>query len=337
MTDRLQLSREFLAQAGWGDARRAFLAGDASDRRYERLWRGDRSVVLMDAPPGQGDDPADFIRIAAHLRGIGLSAPEILAEDLEHGFLLVEDLGDGLYARLLEREPEREASLYLNAVDALVHLHRHAPPAGLSDLSAADWAEAAAFAFDWYAGDAGCDLVEARRNFIAEMANALQAHADGPRVLILRDFHAENLLDLPSRTGVARVGLLDFQLAQMGQPGYDLISLLQDARRDVSTAVADQAIARFAHANTLETEAFSATLATLGAQRALRIIGVFARLCLQSGKPGYLRLVPRVWGYLQNNLAHPTLRGLRAACAVLPAPTGDHLARIAARCPTISR
>jgi aminoglycoside/choline kinase family phosphotransferase len=334
MADRAAGIAGFLAATGWGSATRRHLAGDASDRRYERLRLGAATAVLMDSPPGGADDPAAFVAMADHLRGLGLSAPAVLAADLRDGFLLLEDLGDDLFARLLEAEPGREPSLYDAAVDVLLHLQQTAAPAGLPNLSALDWASAAGFALDWYAFAATGDKPDAGA-FQATLAAALTAHADGPRVLILRDFHAENLLWLPGRPGLARVGLLDFQLGQMGQPGYDLVSLLQDARRDVDPATEAALVARFAVASGIDPTEFAAQYAALGAQRALRILGVFARLCLHVGKPGYLRLVPRVWGQLQRNLAHPALADLRAVCdKVLPAPTPDILQRIERQCPT---
>ncbi len=158
-------------------------------------------------------------------------------------------------------------------------------------------------------------------------------HADGPRVMILRDYHAENLLWLPERDGIRRVGLLDFQLAQMGQPGYDLVSLLQDARRDVTAETEAAMIRRFADA--IGATGFDAAYAALGAQRALRILGIFARLCLRGGKPGYVALIPRVWGQLQRNLAHPALAPLATICdGLLPEPTPEVLDRIGAQCGT---
>lgn len=329
MTDRNTRMAAFLDRAGWALARRAHLAGDASDRSYLRLWLKGQSSVLMDAPPGKGDDPADFMRIAAFLRRLGLSAPEVLASDLTHGFLLLEDLGDGLFAKLLAADPSQEQRLYEGAVDVLLHLHRQPAPDNLPDLSAAGWAEAAAFAFDHYARASLGHVPDGRAAFVGAMTSALQAHADGPRVMILRDYHAENLLDLPDRAGLARVGLLDFQLAQMGQPGYDLVSLLQDARRDVAPAVARAMIDRFASAQGMQAKDLAPALATLGAQRALRILGIFARLAVEKGKPQYLRLIPRVWGQLQDNLAHPALADLRTACAPLPVPTPALLDRMA--------
>jgi hypothetical protein len=332
--DRQRDAQRFLDGCGWGKAKRQFLAGDASDRSYQRLIQGAQTAVLMDAPPGKGDDPADFIAIARYLSAQGFSAPEILAEDPTCGFLLIEDLGDDLFARLIPRAPDAEQPLYAAACDVLTELHRHAPPSGLPDLTAAHWAEAAGFALTWYrraiTGDSGD--IEA---FTACLTALMRAHADGPRVMILRDYHAENLLWLPDRNGLARVGLLDFQLAQMGQRGYDLVSLLQDARRDVPPALESLMITRFSKG--LADLEFTASYAALGAQRALRILGIFARLCLVAGKPGYLPLIPRVWGQLQRNLAHPALAPLRPLCSAwLPEPTPENLERIRSQCATIS-
>jgi N-acetylmuramate 1-kinase len=337
MTDRQKADRaaaatRFLAQAGWGGATRRHLAGDASDRRYERLRAGAATAVLMDNPPGGADDPVAFVAMARHLRSLGLSAPEVRVADTDEGFLLLEDLGDDLFARLLETEPTREPDLYAAAVDVMCHLQRTPAPDGLPDLSAADWAQAAGFALDWYAFAATGTKPDTAA-FLTALEAALRAHADGPRVLILRDFHAENLLWLPGRGGFARVGLLDFQLGQLGQPGYDLVSLLQDARRDVAPDTEAAMIARFVDQTQADPTAFAAHYATLGAQRALRILGVFARLALVAGKPGYLPLIPRVWGQLQRNLAHPALADLLTICDdILPDPTPDTLTRIAAQC-----
>lgn len=334
MADRGGEITGFLSRAGWGRAERRHLAGDASDRRYERLRLGAATAVLMDTPPGGADDPVAFINMARHLFGLGLSAPRILAEELAQGLLLLEDLGDDLYARLLIADPDREVELYVPAVDVLLHLQAAVPPPDLPNLTAEDWAVAAGFALDWYARAATGTAPDGEK-FQAALSAAMTAHADGPRVLILRDYHAENLLWLPGRNDLARVGLLDFQLGQLGQPGYDLVSLLQDARRGVRPGTEAAMIARFARATGADPAAFAAHYATLGAQRALRILGVFARLCLVAAKPAYLRLIPRVWGQLQQNLAHPALAELRAICdRVLPAPTPDILHKIEQQCPT---
>jgi len=332
MPDRADQKAAFLTWAGWAGAKGCFLAGDASSRSYDRLTAAGKTAVLMDAPPDQGEDIDPFVAVARHLTAIGLSAPAILAEDRDHGFLLLEDLGDDLFARLTDRDPSCEPVLYGAAVDVLIRLQSRPPARGLPDASAADWAEAAAFALDWYRFAIPGDRIDTA-TFRQTVLAALEAHANGPRVMILRDYHAENLLWLPHRAGVARVGVLDFQLAQLGQPGYDLVSLCQDARRDVSPTVEAAMIRRFVDAKGREDSGFAASYAALGAQRALRILGVFARLCLLSGKPGYVALIPRVWAQLQQNLSHPVLADLSLLCAdLLPEPTASRLERIRSQC-----
>ncbi|WP_309668015.1 phosphotransferase [Tabrizicola sp.] len=332
MPDRAIAAQSFIAAAGWAAAERRHLAGDASDRSYQRLTLAGRSAVLMDSPPGTGDDPASFVHIAGHLRDLGLSAPAILEQDLARGFLLLEDLGDSLFARLLKDGQGDERELYTAATDVLLHLQRHPAPTGLANLDAGEWAQAAAVALEWYAFGISGQCPDPAR-FVATLADMLSRHADGPRVLILRDYHAENLIWLPDRQGLARVGLLDFQLAQMGQPAYDLVSLLQDARRDVSLATEKALTLHFSQNSMLESAPFQAAYAAIGAQRALRILGIFARLCIVAGKPAYVRLIPRVWGQLQRNLAHPGLAALRAICDdLLPPPTPAALGKIEGLC-----
>ncbi len=329
MSDRAVAKRAFLQAVGWDTAARAHLAGDASDRSYDRLTRGHERAVLMDAPPGKGDDPADFVAVADHLRGLGLSAPRILAQDLTAGFLLLEDFGDAVFARLITDAPSQEGALYATATDALIAVQAAPPLAGIPNLRPDDWAQAAAFVLDWYRFAATGQRTDTGP-FVTCLSDLIGRYGDGPRVMVLRDFHAENLIWLPMRQGAARAGLLDFQLAQMGQPIYDLVSLLQDARRDVGVA---QIIKRQFCTDTGQSEqAFALAYAVWGAQRALRILGIFARLCLVAGKPGYLHLMPRVWGHLQENLAHPALRPLARMCDdLLPAPSAEILAGIAAQ------
>ena len=331
MTDRAAEKTAFLATAGWGAAQRRHLAGDASARSYERLSRAGQPAVLMDAPPGCGDDVADFLKIGTHLAGLGLSPPAILAVDAAQGFLLLEDLGDDLFTTLAA-DPLLERPLYLAAADALLVLQAAPAPAGLPDLTAAEWADSALFAPLWYAR-AATGTAPPTAAFRAALADALARHADGPRVLILRDYHAGNLLWLPDRQGAARVGLLDFQLGQMGQPAYDLVSLLQDARRDVAPETEAAVLAHFADRCGVTPATLAPAYATLGALRALRIMGIFARLCLVAGKDQYLIHLPRVWGQLMRNLSHPALAALRAeVLAILPEPTPDTLQRITETC-----
>jgi N-acetylmuramate 1-kinase len=333
MTDRAALAAAFIARAGWAGADRRFLAGDASPRRYDRLTWGGDAAVLMDAPPEKGEDVRPFVAMAHHLRGLGLSAPEVLAEDADNGFLLLEDLGDALFARVLERDPQAEAALYTAAVEVLAALQYAPPPPALPDHTPTFMAEAAGLSLTWYArtvAGAQQDAVPLQ----AAVAGAMAAHCTARPVLVLRDYHAENLLWLPGRSGLARVGLLDFQMGSMGQPEYDLISLLQDARRDVAPDLAHAMIGHFAGVTGADLARTETACAVLGAQRALRILGGFTRLCLLHGKPGYVRLIPRVWAHLQGNLAHPALAALRDAAAALPEPTPEALQRITDQCGT---
>lgn len=335
MNERATEKLEFLQSAGWGQAQRGHLAGDASARSYERLTRGTRSAVLMDSPPGPTDDTAEFLRIGAHLASLGLSPPQVLDARPDRGLLLLEDLGDGLFTTLLDEDPGLEGELYAAAIDVLLALQSAKSPAGLPDLSAKDWAEAAGFAPQFYASAITGQTPDTAA-FTGLLTKVLQENA-ASKVLILRDYHAGNLLWLPGRKGIARVGLLDFQQGQMGHPTYDLVSLLQDARRDVSPKTEAAGIARFAAGQGLHPDEITAGYAAIAAQRALRIIGIFARLCLISGKPHYVALIPRVWAQLRRNLDHPTLSELRREClAILPEPSPENLARITAKCATLS-
>lgn len=333
MIERQKLATEFLHHAGWGSAERRFLAGDASPRSYDRLRRGHETAVLMDAPPERGEDVRPFVTMARQLRGLGLSAPRIVAADPDAGFLLLEDLGDDLFARLLEQRPAAESELYAAAVDVLVRLQSAPPPPDLPAHTPAFMAEAAGLALRWYAM-AVTGRSQDPAPLVDAVAAAMAVHCTAPPVLVLRDYHAENLLWLPARDGLARVGLLDFQMGSLGQPQYDLVSLLQDARRDVSPGLLAAMVARHAAASGTDPEVAATATAVLGAQRALRILGGFTRLSLHFGKPGYVRLIPRVWGHLQQNLAHPALAQVRDAAAALPPPTPVALQRIVELCGT---
>lgn len=311
------------------------LAGDASTRRYFRLTDGEcASAVLMDAPGGEVAGIASFLSVARHLRGLGLSAPEILAADTGAGFILMEDLGDALFARQVLADPGSELPLYEAAVDVLVALDGAALPAFVRTFDHTTMCKQIAPAYDWY-GRGMSDDAEAPRSIAvqAELETVFTAVLPEKPTMLLRDFHAENLIWLPERSGVARVGLLDFQDAMTGPPGYDLVSLLQDARRDVSPDVAQAMTARFAGATGRDPERFAATFAALGAQRNLRILGVFAHLCMLHGKPSYVDFIPRVWGHVQDCLAHPALAGLaRMVQDDLPPPTPENLQKLKDQC-----
>lgn len=320
----------FLAGTPWEAAAHVPLAGDASKRRYERLRRADGSTaILMIAPPETGEDVRPFARIARHLRGAGFSAPEILAEAPEAGFLLLEDLGDALFARRAGEDADRETALYAAAIDCLVALHAAPPPPGLAPMTARMLAEATDLATIWYAG-----FGEGRPDrSLIEAFEAQIGEIDGlSTVTVLRDFHAENLIWLPDRRGVAQVGLLDFQDALLGHRAYDLVSLLEDARRDLAPGIARTMTRRYLDATGHAAGSFGRAAATLGAQRSLRILGIFARLALRDGRPGYLDLLPRVWRHLVAALGHPALGALRTrVLAAVPPPGPEHLARFGAR------
>lgn len=334
--------RDFLAASGWGDAAIAPLAGDASNRRYLRLHDRNHDAVLMDAPPERGEDTRPFIAMTEWLRSIGLSAPELYAADADRGFLILEDLGDTLYARHLSDSVADEALLYRGAVSLLRDISDHVPPATIDDWPLAPYDTAtllreAELLTDWYLpGATGTPTPpDLSAEYAALITDATTGVCECRDVVVLRDYHAENLLWLPDRAGPARVGLLDYQDALAGHPAYDLVSLLEDARRDTSAALRTAMIAAYLDMRPdLDPAAFRADYAVLGAQRNLKIVGIFARLARRDGKPAYLSLIPRVWGHLQRDLAHPALDDLAAWIARhVPAPEPAVLDRIASRAP----
>ena len=330
MTDRLQLLSNFIAQSGWADAARRTVAGDASNRRYERLTKADgTSVILMDAPFERGEDVRPFVSIAEHLRGVHLSAPEIKSRDIMNGFLLIEDLGDDLFKTVIARDPSLEVTLYNASIDVLTALHA-APLPKLAAYDTTMMTNFAARSYEWYLfGQTGRRDTPEQATFETMMADLLKPLETARHVLIQRDYHAENLLWLPEREGAARVGLLDFQDAMSGHPAYDLVSILQDARRDVPPAIETAMITRYLSQNPQSETDFRTAYATLGLQRNLRIVGAFAKLCIDLGKPKYVDLIPRVWEFIERNLAHPSLHPIADHIRMtLPRPTPDLLAQI---------
>ncbi len=313
--DREELLRRFLAEAGWGDAERRVLAADASFRRYDRLTRGDKRAVLMDAPPPQENvDIFDFL--AGCLDEIGLSAPQTLAIDREAGFLLLEDFGDQTFTRALAGGAD-EAELYRLATDTLIALHQgwwvespKIPPYNEQRLL-----DEAALLVDWYLPAMTGKETPAvqRESYLAawrEVMPVMLPDPQGvPHKLVLRDYHVDNLMVVEGRKGVARCGLLDFQDGVIGPVSYDLVSLLEDARRDVSQAVVTEMLERYhaAMRNFVDPWAFAASYAAMGAQRNAKIIGIFTRLSRRDGKHGYLRHIPRVWRLLEGDLQQSAL------------------------------
>ena len=352
LTGRAEAKAAFLAAAGLAHARREPVAGDASTRAYERLVLPDGATLsLMDAPPAAESvraapaaSPADrvalgynamarlaggrvdaFVAVADWLRGRGLSAPNVHVVDAAAGFAVLEDLGDRLFVHRLAAG-EDAAQVYGAAVDLLVDLQREPPPSALPARDGGAWPLPP---YDALALRTGVDLflqwwprlvglppvdAEAGAEWVALWAPVLARGEAGATVFTHRDFHAENLLWLPEREGAARVGLLDFQDAVRGHPAWDLLHLLQDARRDVAPALEAAMLDRFLAATPqLDRDAFLADYAALGALNAARILGpVFARQIVLFGRDKYRAFLPRTWRGLERDLAHPDLAALRA-------------------------
>jgi N-acetylmuramate 1-kinase len=301
---------EFLASCGWAGARVLPLAGDASFRRYFRVVDGDRSAVLMDAPPPH-EDPRPFIAVAEWLGSRGLSAPEILARDLDQGLLLLADFGNARLRETLDDDPARERELYELATDVLVHLHGHPPMPGLPPHGLEQWLTELELFTEWYCPAVGAEVDKAGyRRAWTEVLEPVAGDGLGP-VTVLRDYHAENIMLVGERSGVAHFGLLDFQDALAGHPAYDLASVLEDARRDVAPQIERAMIQRYV-AVTGRDESFERGYWALAAQRNTRILGVFTRLWKRDGKPGYRRFQPRMWGLLERDLDHRSLTPVRA-------------------------
>ena len=300
----------FLARHGWAGARIAPLAGDASFRRYFRVIDGDRTAVLMDAPPAT-EDSRPFLSIGADLAARGFSAPQPLGVDLDAGLVLLEDFGDARVTPVLAAEPAREAAIYASAIDLLADLHgQPAPP--LPPYSEAEMLREVRLLPDWYLPAVG--LAEAPGYDAAWAATwgPVVAATHAAPVLTLRDYHADNLM-LLDRPGVRGLGLLDFQDALAGHPAYDLVSLLQDARRDVPRDLEEAMIARYVAARGIaDVAGFRAAYEVLGAQRNAKIIGIFTRLRNRDGRQGYVERLPRMWRLLARNLAHSALAPVAA-------------------------
>ena len=339
--------RAFLDNVGWDGAAIAPLPGDASTRRYARLRHGARQAMLMDQPQGAesavaapdadeatrrrlgynavarlaGADCRRFAAVANYLRARGLSAPDILAADYAQGLLVIEDLGDDLFTEIVNGA--NSEALYGAAVEILAKLHTETAPKFLpGDIPLFVYDEIALVAetdlmLEWFFPlGLGRPTSEAEyKEHRALWKTALDAIQGGDIVFVHRDYHAQNLLWLPQREDLSRVGLIDFQDAVAGSRAYDLISLVEDARRDVPAALADSATRHYlasakAFGASVDEARFRAEMAVMAAQRNTKIVGIFARLFLRDGKRRYLDYLPRVWGYLEQDLSHPLLADL---------------------------
>lgn len=300
---------EFLASCGWEGAEILPLAGDASFRRYFRVVHGDRSAVLMDAPP-QHEDVRPFVAVAEWLAEKGLTAPEILARDFDQGLLLLGDFGNWRLREYLDSDPSRERELYELATDVLIHLHRHEPMPGLPAHGLEQWLDELKLFTEWYCPAVGLSVdIDAYRAAWTKVLEPVSNDGLAP-VTVLRDYHAENVMLVKGREGVAHFGLLDFQDALAGHPAYDLASVLEDARRDVPEDVERSMLDRYTSA-TGQSETFERAYWALAAQRNTRILGVFTRLWKRDNKPHYTQFQPRMWGLLERDLAQPGLEPVR--------------------------
>lgn len=350
--ERIAQLHVFLEKAGFGAAERRRMQGDASTRIYEQLTLEDRSAILMnaprrpDGPPVRGgksysaiahlaESVVPFVAMAIGLRERGFSAPDILAADLEHGFLIVEDLGSEPVVSGTPPAPIQQR--YEAAVDTLLALHSLELP---DILPVADDLEyviprysvdafliEAELLLDWYLPHAGMHVSERQRSEYLDLWHeAMLPVLTSGTTWVLRDYHSPNLIWLPEREGVQHIGLIDFQDAVIGPHAYDVASLLQDARVDVPEKMELALLGRYCHFRRsydpdFDIPTFLTTYAVLAAQRASKVLGIFARLSRRDGKPQYLRHMPRVWTYLQRSLAHPSLKGVQAWYdAHVPAP-----------------
>ena len=347
--DRSEALARLLAETGFAGATRTPLAADASTRRYERLQLGDRKAMLMDAPPSAeskpcppGATPAErrtmgwnatarlaasrveaFVTIASYLESLGLAPPKIYGADCEAGYAVIEDLGDDLYANVIPQGTD-EIALYEEAARVLAHVHAAPPaPSRLEGAGNATWPlldydalalEVNADLFvEWLPRAADVRIDDAARARWEKIRDSLIVKALGfPRAFTIRDYHAENLLWLPNREGLQRVGLLDFQDAIRGWRGWDFSMLLHDARRDVSGQAHEAAVRAYLEASGASEAEFQRELAVLGAINTMRILGIVSRLTSRDNKPRYLACMPRMWGHLGRTLEHPSLADARA-------------------------
>jgi aminoglycoside/choline kinase family phosphotransferase len=319
---RSALVQDWLAATEWSNWKRTPLAGDASARRYERLFGPEnQSVILMDAPLETCGSQSRFVEIADHLNQLSLAAPTVLAWSEVDGLVVLSDLGEVDFARHLVAAPQDESALYSSTVEVLKTLQAAPPPSGLSKMTPNVGAEMIGLAFEWAAKDPSVDLAAD----ITAKIHALLIKVDpNPSVLSLRDFHAENLIWRPTESGASRIGLLDFQDAFVTHPTYDLASLLRDARRDVNPNLLNPLIRQLA-GDDHDFDDLKHAFHVMAIQRNLRILGIFNRLAKLDGKMSYLKLVPRVWGHLQTDLAESGLSDLARLVERAFGPTENNL------------
>lgn len=319
MTERENILGKFLSDNGWQNIKMVNIAGDASFRKYFRLSNGDSRVILMDAPPPQ-EDVRPFINIARFLKSNGYSAPDIIASDEENGFLLLEDLNDDRYTRILSdksslSEAPSEEKLYKAAIDVLISLYEcEYPSSAMKKYDNTLLMKEALLLTEWYLPliYEESKIKQLEEEYVEIWNNLLPLTHMDKEVVVCRDYHADNLMWLPEREGIKKVGMLDFQDAVIGSPAYDLVSLLEDARRDVDFDFAEKMISYYLERNKeIDKEKFLLSYAVLGAQRNCKIVGIFSRLAIRDNKADYLNFIPRVWNYITHGIKHPPLNSLK--------------------------
>ena len=291
----------FLDEAGWADARIEPLPGDASFRRYFRLDREGETALLMDAPPPE-EDPGPFIDVGEWLTANGHRAPHTLAADRSRGLVLIEDFGVDRMRDWLDQNPRAERETYERAIDALVALHR-SPPGPFEPYDLDVYKREAGLFTEWFCPAAGLDVDADTFTAAWDAVLSPMIPRQQPGVTVLRDYHAENIMLLAG----GEQGLIDYQDALVGHPAYDLVSLLQDARRDVDPQLEGAMLDQYTRQVDVDDE-FEADYARLGAQRNAKIVGIFTRLFKRDGKDRYLAMIPRVWEAMERDLQHPALQ-----------------------------
>ncbi len=288
------------------DFQREKLPSDASFRKYERISSHGKTYILMDAPP-EKEDVKPFIKIDEILIELGLSAPKIIARDIKNGFLLLEDMGNRKFNSEIESNKNIEEDLYKSAVDVLVSIYEktHKTRFDINIYDENKLLQEANLFTEWYLplfeNYTHGQILKIKSEYEKFVLDIVRNLYYPNNCLVLRDYHADNLMILKND----ELGLLDFQDALIGNPAYDLVSLLEDARRDVPQNIQKTMINYFIEKTGLNEQKFLQDYYILGAQRNLKILGIFSRLKVRDNKDNYLKFIPRVKNYLKNDLQHP--------------------------------
>ena len=317
----------FLRHHGWDDAKTKKINSDASNRKYTRLFKKQNTSILMDSDPTTNESIENFIYFTKQLRKQKFSAPKIYGQDICNGFLLLEDLGSDSFANILKSKPHLENHIYQEAINQLIEIRKNKIPHLTRKYDLKILLQEAVLFSEWYLSPLRASYESS--HLLKILRVTLQETLKQDTTLVLRDYHAENLMWLPDRSDNRRVGLLDYQDALAGNPAYDIASLLKDARREVPKKLQEELIKYFLKKTNLDHAVFSRDYSILSAQRNLKIIGIFSRLSIRDNKSSYLNLIPRVWKNLQDDLKHPSLNELSEFIKInSPQPTLENLRKL---------